>query len=190
MAIVMIVVAVALVVGLAAFLLSRGASDAASPAAEASPTPTPTVLPQARWKVRAFPSGLLGQVGKQAVKAAHRQARKAAKAVKHIYYVLLLDPPATEDLIRSRFEPAAARAFLHARARLPGRLSLVRTTHRFLKIGVDAASRRRAVARVGIVMKATRNSHRVKIKQKSTLWLERVHRLWKVLAWRAQQGPA
>lgn len=186
----MVVVLVAIAAGLVAFLTrDRSARPSASSSRGAVPRAHPTLLPQAKWQVRSFPEAVTGKTTKKQLKAVHIQGRRASQAIKNVYNALFLDPPAAERVIHAHFEPAAARAFLHARARLPGPIRHVRTTARSLRIGVDAHSAHRAIATVRVFLKALRHSRRIRIAARSTLWLERVHQSWRVLAWRAQQGP-
>jgi hypothetical protein len=188
--IVVLVVLLAIAAGLTAFLArDRNAPPDASGSKGAAPSAHPTLLPQAKWQVRAFPAAVTGKTTKKQLKAARFQGRRASQAIKNVYNALLLDPPAAERIIRAHFEPAAARAFLRARSRLPGRISLVRTTARSVRIGVDALSARKAIATVRVLMKGVRKTRRIKLKAQSTLWLERIHHSWRVLAWRARQGP-
>jgi hypothetical protein len=187
-------VALAVIAGaIVAFLIGRHSSHpAARPAAEASspsPRPSPTILAQAKWKVRTFPAGIVGNVTKKDLKAVRHQGARASQAVENIYNALLLNPSDLERVTRAHFEHGAAGAFLHSRSRLPGAISRVRTTRRSLQMGMDARSASKAVATVNVSFKANRNSRKVKATLKSTLWLERKHRSWMVLAWRAQQRP-
>jgi hypothetical protein len=181
---------VALAAGIAAFILmDRGSSPTASGSLNHTPSAAPTLLPQAKWRVRAFPAAVTGKTTKKQLKAARIQGRRASQAIKNVYNALLLDPPAAERVIRAHFEPAAARAFLSARSRLPGRITLVRTTARTVRIGVDALNARKAVATVRVQLKGVRKTRRIRLRAQSTLWLERIHHSWRVLAWRARQGP-
>jgi hypothetical protein len=182
------------VAGALAFLLAhRDVHPSPPPAAGATPTPTPnpspTLLPQAKWHMRAFPAGVVGHVTKKDLKAVRTQSVRASHAVENVYDSLLLDPGDVGRVIRAHFERGAARAFLRTRTRLPGRVRHVRTIRRRLQIGIDAKSARKAIATVLISFKAERNSRRVRLHIKSTLWLEHKHSSWKVLAWRAGQGP-
>lgn len=185
----MFVVLVAIAAGLAAFLASdRNSGPSASSSKGAAPRAHPTLLPQAKWQVRAFPAAVTGKTTKKQLKAARIQGRRASEAIQKVYNALFLDPPAAERVIHAHFEPAAARAFLRARARLPGPIRHVRTTARSVRIGVDAQSAHRAIATVRVLLKAVRHSRVIKIKARSTLWLERIHKSWRVLAWQARQG--
>jgi hypothetical protein len=184
-------IALAVAGGLVAALLPHHrdrdrAPSASGPTTASSPSARPP-LPQAKWHVHAFAAAVTSDVTKKDRKAARKQGIKAARGIRKVYYALLLDPSAANSLIRAHFEPKAARAFLASRARLSGRLHRIRTTGRFLRIGVDAGTAKRAIAIVGVLFKADQNSKRLKIKHKSTLWLERVHQAWKILAWHADQ---
>jgi len=186
----MVVVLLAIAAGLAAFLArDRSPAPRASSSTGAAPRAHPTLLPQAKWQVSAFPAAVTGKTTKKQLQAARVQGRRASQAIKNVYNALFLDPPAAERVIHAHFEPAAARAFLRARARLPGPIRHVRTTARSVHIGVDAHSAHRAIATVRVLLKALRHARRIRITARSTLWLERVHQAWRVLAWRALQGP-
>jgi hypothetical protein len=139
--------------------------------------------------VRAFPAAVTGKVTKKDLKAARIQGRRAAAGIERVYNKLYLDPSRAAETIRSHFEAAAARSFLRAKLRLPGGFTKVQITYRALHIGVDASSARKAVATVSVLLRGVRNSTRLKLKHESTLWLERVHRSWKVLAFHAAQEP-
>jgi hypothetical protein len=169
--------------------MDRSPSPTSSGSLNHTPSAAPTLLPQAKWRVRAFPAAVTGKTTKKQLKAARLQGRRASQAIKNVYNALLLDPPAAERIIRAHFEPAAAHAFLRARSRLPGRISLVRTTARSVRIGVDALNARKAVATVRVLLKGVRKARRIRLQAQSTLWLERIHHSWRVLAWRARQGP-
>jgi hypothetical protein len=188
------IVAVALIAGaIVAFLMTHHSSDTPRRPAAAGPSPSPrpsaTLLPQAKWRVRSFPAGVVGNVTKKDLKAVRQQEGRASHAVENLYNALLLDPSDLARVTRAHFEHGAAGAFLHARGRLPGAISRVRTTRRSLQIGIDAKSASKAVATVFVAFKGRHNSRKVKVNLKSTLWLERKHRSWMVLAWRTQQGP-
>jgi hypothetical protein len=188
--IVMAVVLVAIAAGLVAFLArDHNAAPSASGSKGDVPGAQHTPLPQAKWQVRAFPAAVTGKTTKKQLKAARIQGRRASQGIQKVYNALFLDPSVAERVIHAHFEPAAARAFLRARARLPGPIRHVRTTARSVRIGVDAQSAHRAVATVRVRLKGIRKARRIKLKAQSTLWLERIHHSWRVLAWRARQGP-
>jgi hypothetical protein len=184
------IVALALIAGaIVALVIGRHSSHPTTRLATEAPSPSPTSLPQAKWRVRTFPAGVVGNVTKKDLKAVRHQAARASHAVENIYNALLLNPSDLERVTRAHFEHGAAGAFLHSRSRLPGAINRVRTTRRSLQMGMDAKSASKAVATVNVSFKANRNSRKVKATLKSTLWLERKHRSWMVLAWRAQQRP-
>lgn len=185
-----IVVAMLLAGGaLVAFLVNdHHGTHKRSPSAAGTPHRSP--LPQAKWRVRAFPSGVIGHVTRKDINHARRRGVRAIHAVENVYDALVLDPSDAERAVHAHFEDGAARAFLRARARLPSRITRVRTTRRRLQIGIDAKSAGKAIATVLVSFKGRRDSRRVKIRLRSTLWLERVDGTWKVLAWRAKEGPA
>ncbi|MEA2505575.1 MAG: hypothetical protein QOH48_193 [Actinomycetota bacterium] len=107
--------------------------------------------------------------------------------MERVYNKLFLDPAKAAETIRSHFEAAAARSFLRANVRLPRGFTQVQITHRALHIGVDAKTAQNAVASVSVLLRGVRNSKHLKLKNESTLWLELVHRTWKVLAFHTAQ---
>jgi hypothetical protein len=190
--VVAVVVAVAVAAGLVVAFVWRGNDSpptASGTAGSSTPRPAPKPLPQAKWRIRAFPSAVTKHVTKKDLKVARKQGRRATQAIENVYNALLLDPPSADRVIRAHFEAASAQAFLRARPRISSRITRIRTTDRRIRIGVDAGSSQRAVATVSVSFKGKRGSERVKVKHRATLWLERVHHSWKVVAWRARRGP-
>ena len=158
-----------------------------SPTSSGSPTPPP--IHQAKWRVHVFPSGLRNLAGRKQKKTAKQHGMRAARGIKDVYNAVFLEPSSIARSVRRHFERGAARAFLRAKTRLPRRMTRTQITYRSMHIGVDARFPKQAVATVKIFSRGIRDSQRVKLKHESTLWLERVHRGWKVLAFRARQGP-
>jgi hypothetical protein len=155
----------------------------------AEPTSTAPPLHQAKWRVHTFPRGIANHVSKRNRRTAERQGARAARGIKAVYNAVFLDPSVANRAVRAHFESGAARAFLRAGTGPPRRTQRVQITFRAMHIGVETGRSRRAIATVTVYMKGSRRSNRIKIKHESTLWLERVDRDWKVLAFRAHQHP-
>jgi hypothetical protein len=186
------VIAVAGTIALIAVFWPRHSPPPRPPTASStteSPTPTPRVLRQARWHTNVFAAAIIGKVTKKDRKAARTQGLRASRGIEHVYDKLLLDPSAAPQVIHSHFKAAAARSFLHADIQLPRTLTRVQITHRAVQIGVNARTARNAIATVRVLLKGVQNSKRIKLQHEATLWLERVHWAWKVLAFRARQVP-
>jgi hypothetical protein len=160
---------------------------AAPPTREGSPSPT--ALRQAKWRVRVFPAAVAPQISKEARKKARREGVRASRGIERVYNALFLDHSTVRREIDSHFESRAARAFSRVKIRLPHSLKRVQITYRSVVIGVDARTSRNAIATVRVLAKGVRSSKRVKMQHVSTLWLERIHRSWKILAFQARQGP-
>lgn len=187
------IIGVAAAIVLIALLWPRHSPTSRPPTASsvtASPTPTtPVVLRQARWHTNVFPAAIIGKVTKKERKAARTQGLRASRGIERVYDKLLLDPSAAPGAIRSHFGAAAARSFLRSNIQLPPKLTRVQITHRAVQIGVDAHTKRNAIATVRVLLKGVQNSKRLKLRHEATLWLERAHWSWKVLAFRARQVP-
>ena len=179
----------ALIILVFAFLGGDDPSGSPRPSPPSSGSPTPPPIHQAKWRVHVFPSGLTSLAGRKQKKIAKRQGMRAARAIEDVYNAVFLEPSSIARSVRRHFETGAARAFLRAKTRLPRRMTRTQITYRSIHIGVTARVPQQAVATVKILSRGIRDSQRVKLKHQSTLWLERVHKAWKVLAFRARQGP-
>jgi hypothetical protein len=151
--------------------------------------PTPRPLKQARWRVAAFSVGLAGDTTKKDRRIARRQARRASRPVRQVFNTMFLEVRHLRPVVHSHFEQPVAKAFLHARTKLPRGMTKVQTISRTMRIGVEARSAKRAAAVVTIVLKGRLSSKRVRIVHHCSLWLHRAHGSWKVLAFEAHQRP-
>jgi hypothetical protein len=188
-------IAVAVLVALAvAGAIVAPSGDKTPPSAGPSPSassvsPTPPALRQAKWRVKTFPAAKPAVLTKKQRKVVHTEGLRASRGIEKVYNALFLAPTQRVQAVRSHFEQRAARAFLHTKTGLPQGLRRVQITYRSVRMGVDARTAQNAIAKVAVLLKGVRGSKRLKIRNVSTLWLERVHQSWKVLAFDAKRGP-
>jgi hypothetical protein len=186
-----IIVAIAIAAPAVVVLLSRDdpPSRTASPAATRSASPTPATLRQAKWHTRTFPAAMKAKMTPKHRKTVKAEGLRASRGIQDVYNALFLAPGRVDQAVRSHFEQRARRAFLRAKVGLPRRFRRAQITYRSVRMGVDAKTAQNAIATVTVLLKGLRGSNRLKIRHEATLWLERVHRSWKVLAFSAKQGP-
>jgi hypothetical protein len=186
-----IVLAVAITVAVIVALASHEdpASDTAPPPTTSPASPSPPALRQAKWHIRTFPAVMRDRMTKKHRRSVRTQGLKASRGIERVYNALFLAPVEMDHAVRSHFEQKAGRAFLRAKIGLPRRLRRVQITHRSIRLGIDAGTSKNAIATVKVLLKGVRGSTRLKIQHQSTLWLERLHRSWKILAFNAQQEP-
>ena len=156
------------------------------------PSATATVpdIKQARWDFKVRPSAVLAKrLKKKERRALMRQRGPLKRTVKEVYDALFLYPEATRDVIRRRFVGNASRAMLSARAGMGAGATEVKTLRRSAAIGIDANSGRRAAAVVSIRARASIDGDRVRMKHRSTLWLERVGGRWVAIGFQVNQKP-
>ena len=156
------------------------------------PSATATVpdIKQARWDFKVRPSAVLAKrLKKKERRALMRQRGPLKRTVKEVYDALFLYPEVTRDVIRRRFVGSASRAMLSARAGMGAGATEVKTLQRSAAIGIDANSGRRAAAVVSIRARASIDGDRVRMKHRSTLWLERVGGRWVAIGFQVNQEP-
>lgn len=180
-----------------AALVALGGCTADDPPARASepgsgpgaPTATSPDIPQAKWKIKAHPSGNLGKISKSKAKSVRAQRRPLRKLVAKVYYALFLDPARRDGVLRASFHPRAARA-IAKKAGVPKNARDVRTTMRKADIGIDFTNARRAAAVVKVRARGFAGERKFEIAHRATLWLERSKGKWKVIAFEVRQRPA
>jgi hypothetical protein len=158
----------------------------------AGPTSTATApsIKQARWDFDVRPSALLSKhLKKKDRERLMRQRGPLRKTVKEVYDALFLDPESTRDVIERRFVGSASRAMLSARAGVGAGATEVKTLRRKAAIGIDSSSGRRAAARVFIRARASIDGERIRMKHRSTLWLERSKGRWVAIGFQVNQEP-
>lgn len=142
-------------------------------------------VPQARWKIKTHPAGVLGGVTKAESAQIKRHRPKVVGLVKDVYDALFVDPARLEATLQSSFNADAARALRRSGAAV----GLLSTTSRSADIGIQASGRPSfAIATVSLKAVPADRTSRV-LAHRSTLWMERSKRGWKVVAFDLQQGP-
>lgn len=161
-------------------------ASAAEPDVPAATTPD---IPQAKWKIKAHPSGNLGKITKRQAKRVRAQRRPVSKLVAEVYDALFLDPARREEVLKARLLPRAARA-IGNKAGVPEGAGEVRTKVRKADIGIDVDGARRAAAKVKVRAEGVAGRRKFEIVHRATLWLERSRGKWKVIAFSLRQKPA
>ncbi|MDP9069637.1 MAG: hypothetical protein M3N53_15035 [Actinomycetota bacterium] len=173
-------------------LLLLGGGDRAEPVVshDAPGAPRTEKLvppPQARWKITTHSAGVVEPVTKAQQRAVARQRPALSALVRRVYDALFVHPGRSRAVLRDTFTRRAAGAFRRSGAGV-ATAGVASTTLRRADIGIAPTDGARlAVATVAVRAQAdepgaTRFLHR------STLWLERSQRLWKVIAFSIDQG--
>jgi hypothetical protein len=142
---------------------------------------------QASWDIRAYPAGLLGKLHKREKEQLKDQRKKLSTILKDTYDALFLRPRSTGRVVRRWFSPRSAHALLKSRIGPPGGTAKLRTTRRVATIGIQAPSARRAAARVRVQARLLKGDRYLRLRHRSTLWLERVEGKWTVIAFDVEQ---
>ncbi len=142
-------------------------------------------LPQASWDVGVFPAGA-GKPTKaqKAVVTAQRDDLKVL--VENIYNALLMEGSVSSIKGKSITEEAGA-ALDRSKLLLPKGMSEVQTVKRVASIGVDTKATH-AAAKVIVSFKGMLDGKPVRMMHRSTLWLQRGPRGWKVIAYSGEMG--
>ena len=144
----------------------------------------------ADWELAIYPAGVAG-TGKLTRKAKARvkaQRQPLAALIRDVYDGLFVDPTKLANAVGSHVEKAAGAALLRD-AGLPKDLDEIEITARKARVGISVAGAKNAAAKVKIAGVATKNGRKTGFKHKATLWLERAHHEWKVIAFDLKQGP-
>lgn len=181
-------------IGLVVALVASGALLLLSRHAQTNTATHPfTVAPaseQAPWKVKTVPAGALEKLGKPTKALVTKQGTDVERLVRNVYDAELMTPQALPKVIGNSFTPRAATSFEHARLGVPKGASDVRSTRREARIGIDAAGARSASADVTLAVTGHLEGHKVRLVQRSTLWLQRLEGHWRVVGYDVSQGPA
>jgi hypothetical protein len=145
-------------------------------------------IPQAAWEVKAYPAPSAAGLTPED-KAAFRKEREAVVGrVQRLYDGLFLEPDAVDGIVRSTFSRAAAKELAGSRLGLHDRVEDVRTTKRFVKVGIQIDEGRRAAAVVLVEARALRDSSPIHVWHRARLWMEKGEGGWTVVAFDAEQG--
>jgi hypothetical protein len=180
------IVAGAIVLAGVALACDRSGEEVAGP----SSTATAPTIKQARWNFDVRPSAVLSKrLRKKERRRLMEQRGPLKRTVKEVYDALFLDPTKTRGVIERRFVGSASRAMLSARAGVGPGATEVKTLRRTAAIGIDSRSGRRAAAVVFIRARAFIDGDRIRMKHRSTLWLERVKGRWVAIGFQVSQEP-
>lgn len=162
-------------------LLSPGADDQ-------SPTSQSSDLPQAPWRIKTHPAGVMDKVTKAQAARIQRQRPQVASLVKKVYDAMLLHPGRLRSTLANHFTPAAAAALRRSGAAAP-QAGVVTTTKRRAEIGIQAAGG--PTLAIGTVSLEASHADRPDrpIAHEATLWMERGKHGWKVVAFNVDQKP-
>lgn len=180
---------IALVIAAAALMQRTGDQPGRGARSEGSGQPLdqlhPTRRPieQAPWHIRVYAAGALAAPTARQRARVEGQRKLLVDAVRALFDARYFSPEAAaEPVAKDTFTDAAARRWLAARSGPPPVLTRLRTVVRSARIGVDAPTAKRAAAAVRIVARGRIDERRAKFAEEATLWLERVRRKWRVIA--------
>lgn len=145
-------------------------------------------IPQAEWQVKAYPAPGAAGIGRADRQAFTRERDDVVAAIQRLYEALFLRPDSVERTVRSTLTPAASRVLEGSRIGLHDKVEDVRTTARFLKVGIQVDDGVRAAAVVRVEARALRKSSPIHVWHRAKLWLEKDGGAWKVVAFDAEQG--
>lgn len=145
-------------------------------------------IPQAAWEVKAYPApGAEGITAQD--KAAFRQEREAVVGrIQRLYEAMFLAPKDVDRVLSDTLTREASAALDGSRLGLHEQVEDVRTTKRFVKVGIQVDGGRRAAAVVLVEARALRDSSPIKVWHRARLWMEKGESGWKVVAFDAEQG--
>lgn len=165
----------------------RSGDQVAGPSSSATATRDSTIK-QARWDFRVRPSAVLSKrIHKKEKRRLLKQRGPLKRTVKEVYDAVFLDLPSARSVIARRFAGKASKAWLATRAGFRSGATDVKTLKRAAEIGIDALSGRRAAAKVFIRARASVEGDKVKMKHRSTLWLERDKGRWVAIGFQVKQ---
>ena len=145
-------------------------------------------IPQAAWEVKAYPAPGVEGITKADKKVFAREREPVIESIRHLYEALFLEPDAVPETVRGTLTPAAAKILESSRMGLHDKVEDVRTTTRFVKVGIQVDGGLRAAAVVRVEARALRKSSPIHVWHRAKLWLEKDDGKWKVVAFDAEQG--
>ena len=168
------------------------------------PSRTPTVDPsdtagtiaapgvvQAAWDMKTFPAGGAGvrRMSKASKARLAAQREPITALITDVYDTLFLEPARASEVLRNGFTRPAAKQALAARFGMPRTATEVKIKRRVAQVGIHMQGANRAAARVVVAGRATIKGRRATFHHAATLWMERVRKTWKVIAFDVTQGP-
>ena len=143
------------------------------------------VLKQAGWHVD---RRIVGPRGNKAKHAVFRlQAAASADVVKQFYDALLVHPDDFEPFAKEHVSPEAAAALKRSKIATGAVLERVQTLRQAAHVSLQAPSASRAAVNVAVKLRALAGEKHVHLRHLATLWLERDHGRWQVIAFEAEQ---
>ena len=160
-----------------------------SPGAQNDPSILPSRdLPQAAWRIKTHPAGVMNKVTKAQAARIQRQRPQVAALVRDVYDAVLLHPGRLRATLAANFTPAAASALRRSGVAV-SEAGVVSTTRRKATIGIQAAGGPTlAIATVRLEASHAARPDRP-IAHDATLWMERGKKGWKVVAFNVTQRP-
>lgn len=143
---------------------------------------------QAAWEVKAYPAPAAGGITAAEKAAFTREREPVVEAIQRLYEALFLRPRDVDRVVRSTLTPAAAKTLGGSRIGLHDKVEDVRTTVRFVKVGIQVDGGLRAAAVVRVEAEALRNSSPIHVWHRAHLWMEKSDEGWKVVGFDAEQG--
>ncbi|HEX2196057.1 MAG TPA: hypothetical protein VHJ76_03945 [Actinomycetota bacterium] len=145
-------------------------------------------IPQAAWEIKAYPAPGAEGITEADKEAFAREREPVVDSIRGLYEALFLKPDAVERTVRATLTPAAADVLASSRIGLHDKVEDVRTTTRFVRVGIQVDGGRRAAAVVRVEARALRNSSPIRVWHRARLWMEKDDGKWKVVAFEAEQG--
>ena len=180
--------AIVLALALALVFMDLPGERLLSPGADGEATRQNNDLPQAPWRIRTHPAGVVDKVSKAQAARIKQQRPQVTALVKRVYDALLLHPGRLRSSLAENFTPAAAAALRRSGAAV-SEAGLVSTAKRKAEIGIQAAGGPTvAIATVSLEASFAERPERV-VEHQATLWMERGKNGWQVVAFEVDQGP-
>ncbi len=163
------------------------AAPATNSTSAGAATSADAVEKQAAWSIRIHPAGVTGRLNKRSKAQLAIQRKELRGLIRETYDALFLDPSQLRDVVGKCFAAQAARAFLRSKAGLPKGADSLKTTIRRARIGIQATNARHAAGQVVVMGRARTDGSIIRIRHRSTLWLQRQSKGWKVVAFEIDQ---
>lgn len=145
-------------------------------------------IPQAAWEVKAYAAPNADGITRADRQVFQRERDEVVGLIQRLYEALFLRPGEVDRVVRRSLSPPASKALSESRMGLHEGVEDVRTTARFVRIGIQSDGGLRAAAVVRVEAHALRRSSPVEIWHRARLWMEKTPGGWKVVAFDAEQG--
>ncbi|MDQ3981662.1 MAG: hypothetical protein M3271_03155 [Actinomycetota bacterium] len=143
---------------------------------------------QAVWEVKAYPAPNAEGITRADKEAFRREREAVVGTIQRLYEALFLEPRKVDEVVRASLTQPASKVLADSRIGLHDKVEDVRTTARFVKVGIQVDVGRRAAAVVRIEARALRQSSPIRVWHRALLWMEKVDGTWKVVGFDAEQG--